>query len=100
MGKKSRSKKNQKAEPAGGNSLIGHLGSAIDAVAHILKLSDEQNLPLETCFNRNAHSFSSCDGDGAFNIISQFQINTAILPPRCPELSAITVCCVRCHDNI
>lgn len=94
MGKKNRSKKGQKA------GLLGHLGSAIDAVARILKLSDEQNLSLETCFGRHAHSVSSCDGDGAYNIVSLFQINPAILPPGSPELSAITTCCIRCHDNI
>eukprot|EP00979_Chaetoceros_neogracilis_P009442 scaffold2153_cov271-Chaetoceros_neogracile.AAC.13 len=65
-----------------------------------IKLSDEENLPMENYFSTHIHSVSSCDGDGAYNIISLFVLNPAIYPNGYPEMSVITVCTVRCHDNI
>lgn len=99
MGKKSRKSRKPDGQ-AGGTSTKGPLDSAIDTVAHLLKLSDEQKLPIETYFLRHDHSVSSCDGDGCYNIISLFMLNPAHLPPWTPEQSVITVCCIRCHDNI
>ena len=101
MGKKS-CKSGSKSSGGGGNksSQPPILKSAIDAVASFLKLSDEHNAPIENYFPTHVHSVSSCDGDGAFNITSLFIIDRKVMPPSAPEMGVITVCCIRCHDNI
>jgi hypothetical protein len=103
MGKKGRKiRKSPKSNDEGstGRSHRDELESAIDTVAHIMRVSDEQELPIETFFLRHRHSLSSCDGDGAYNIISLFTLNPTILPPGIPEHSIVTTVCIRCHDNI
>lgn len=100
MGKKSR--KNN-PEPSGKSSSRNHpaiLNSAVTAIANFLKLAHTQKLPIENYFSLHTHSVSSCDGDGAYNITSLFVLNPDILPPGSPEMSVITVICMRAHDNI
>ena len=74
--------------------------SVVTYVSFCLKLADEEKLPIESYFSRHRHSVSSCDGDGAFNLISLFVLNPRITPPGVPELSVVTTICMRVHDNI
>lgn len=76
------------------------INSAVAAVAHYLKLADAEKLPLENYFSRHRHSVSTCDGDGAYNLVSFFVLNPRITPPGAPEMSVITTICMRVHDNI
>src|SRR6056300_1540560 len=74
--------------------------SVVTYVSQCLKLADEEKLPIENYFSRHRHSVSSCDGDGAFNLISLFVLSPRITFPGAPESSIITTICMRVHDNI
>jgi len=76
------------------------LNDTVAAVADYLKLADVEQMPLEKYFSRHQHSVSSCDGDGAYNLISLFVLYPRITPPGVPEMSFITNICMRVHDNI
>ena len=100
MGKKSRKSTTNSATSRIASKNPPILNSAVKALSHFIKLSDKEKLPMENIFSTHIHSVSSCDGDGAYNIISLFVLNPSIVPTGSPEMSVITVCTVRCHDNI
>jgi hypothetical protein len=100
MGKKSRKASSTKKLSNSDRKNPASLKSVIDFVSHCLKLADEEKLPLEHYFSHHRHSVSSCDGDGAFNLISLFVSNPSITVPGTPERSAITTICMRVHDNV
>eukprot|EP00956_Cyclotella_meneghiniana_P026465 scaffold57263_cov59-Cyclotella_meneghiniana.AAC.2 len=101
-------KKCHKASKGSGLSKsVRATGPVVAAVAHYLKLADQEKLPLETYFSHHRHSVGSCDGDGAFNLVSLFVLNptritsaNATFTDEAPELSVITTLCMRVHDNL
>ena len=103
MGKKSRKSTSSSSSKMLSNSDRNNaptITSVVAAVSHYLKLADTEKLPLEKYFSRHRHSVSSCDGDGAYNLISLFVLSPRITPPGAPEMSVITTICMRVHDNI
>ena len=69
-------KKCQKASKGSGVSKsVRATSPVVTAVAHYLKLADQEKLPLETYFSYHRQSVGSCDGDGAFNLVSLFVLN-------------------------
>jgi len=103
MGKKSRKTPSSSSGKMLSNSDRNNspiVNSAVAAVAHYLKLADAEKLPLENYFSRHRHCVSTCDGDGAYNLVSLFVLNPRITPPGAPEMSVITTICMRVHDNI
>jgi hypothetical protein len=103
MGKKSRKTPSSSSGKMLSNSDRNNspiVNSVVAAVAHYLKLADAEKLPLENYFSRHRHSVSTCDGDGAYNLVSLFVLNPRITPPGAPEMSVITTICMRVHDNI
>mmetsp|Transcript_36897 Transcript_36897/g.75211 ORF Transcript_36897/g.75211 Transcript_36897/m.75211 type:complete len:468 (+) Transcript_36897:286-1689(+) len=100
MGKKSRKTSSSKNLSNSDRKNPAVLGSVVTTVAQYLKLAEEEKLPLERYFSRHRHSVSSCDGDGAFNLISLFVLNPRLMLPGTPERSVITTVCMRVHDNI
>lgn len=99
MGKKS--KKKSGSMPSNSDRKNAPITkSVVTLVSYCLKLAEEEKLPIENYFSRHRHSVSSCDGDGAFNLISLFVLSPRITSPGAPELSVITTICMRVHDNI
>lgn len=100
MGKKSRKTSCSKGLSNSDRKNPAITKSVVTYVSQCLKLADEEKLPIENYFSRHRHSVSSCDGDGAFNLISLFVLSPRITFPGAPELSIITTICMRVHDNI
>ncbi|KAL7554284.1 hypothetical protein ACHAWF_017728 [Thalassiosira exigua] len=106
MGKKSRKNKAASTAPRPAAVQPGpgtthdvptYLQSAINVIEHLLITIEEKKLPIEYGFSRHVHYLSSCDGDGAFTIVSWFTIDDAIMERELSFFSCITL---RCHDNI
>ena len=71
----------------------------LNAITGFIDLCKQDNLPIDYVFHHR-HVLSSTDGDGAFIIISHYNVTPACTPPGHPQLSAITTAIIRCHDNL
>lgn len=106
MGKKSRKSKaavsaTAQAGPGTTYDSQAFLKGAIDLVSRIIKTVEDDKLPIESGFSKNVHRISSCDGDGAYNIVSMFTVNGGLLENTGGrELSFFTCVTIRCHDNV
>jgi len=69
---------------------------AINAVAQMIRNAEKNHHCIDDYFHHEHYLFS-CDGNGAYYIISHFTM--AITPPGAPVLSVLTSAVLRCHDN-